>query len=262
MAKTYLDVAHLTDTHLFAAAEGELLGVVTDLSLREVVADVRAHLPVPDFVLVTGDLVHDETLAGYQRLRSILDAFVAPVYTLPGNHDDRSLLAKVFSGSPAGAGIAAVHGSWQVLCLDSSVPGRVEGVLASEQLDWLERELAQRRAPNVLLCLHHQPVMIGSRWLDRLGLVQGPDLLRIARTSGRVRGIVWGHIHQEWDSTQDSIRLLATPATCAQFLPGAENFTLDVASKPGWRWLRLHDDGTIETSVRRVVERGPVASPS
>lgn len=254
MAKTYLDVAHLTDTHLFAAAEGELLGVVTDRALRTVVADVRGQLPAPDLVLVTGDLVHDETLAGYQRLRTILSVFSAPVYTLPGNHDDRSLLATVFKGSPAGSGIAEVHGSWQVVRLDSSVPGRVEGVLDVNQLDWLEHELAQQRAPNVLLCLHHQPVPIGSRWLDRLGLVQGPDLLRIAKASGRVRGIVWGHIHQEWESTHAATRLLATPATCAQFLPGADNFTLDAGSKPGWRWLRLHDDGTIETWVRRVVD--------
>lgn len=260
MGNRYLDVVHLTDTHLFAEADGELLGVVTDAALRAVVADVLRRVPAPDLVLVTGDLVHDETLAGYQRLRSILDGLPAPVYALPGNHDDRALLANVFRGSPAGAGAAAVHGQWQVICLDSSVPGRVEGTLDSRQLSWLENELAQRRAPHALVCLHHPPVLIGSRWLDRLGLEQGPELLRVASASARVRGIVWGHVHQVWEKTVESVCLLATPATCVQFLPGAESFALDGESKPGWRWLRLHEDGRIETTVHWIELAGPTVS--
>lgn len=256
MAKTFLDVVHLTDTHLFAEETGELLGVVTERTLRDVVADVQRRVPAPDLVLVTGDLVHDETLAGYQRLRAILEVFTAPVYMLPGNHDDRALLASVFRGSAAGAGVASVHGRWQIVCLDSSEPGRVEGVLGTDQLNWLRDELAQRRAPHVLLCLHHQPVPIGTQWLDRLGLLQGPELLRVAKDSGSVRGIIWGHVHQAWDQTQDAIRLLATPATCVQFLPGAVNFALDLDGDPGWRWLRLHDDGGIETAVHRVARTG------
>lgn len=256
MAKTFLDVVHLTDTHLFASEQGELLGVVTERALRSVVADVQNRVPSPDLVLVTGDLVHDETLAGYERLRAILGVFTAPVYTLPGNHDDRALLASVFRGSAAGTGVAAAHGRWQVICLDSSVPGRVEGVLGPDQLVWLRNELSQQRAPHVLLCLHHQPLPIGTPWLDRLGLLQGAELLRLAKGSGTVRGIIWGHVHQAWDQTRDSIRLLATPATCVQFLPGAEHFALDLDSDPGWRWLRLHDDGNIETKVYRVAGAG------
>lgn len=252
MAERFLDVVHLTDTHLFASEQGELLGVVTERALRNVVADVLNRVPSPDVVLVTGDLVHDETLAGYEKLREILGAFSAPVYVLPGNHDDRTLLASVFRGSAAGQGVAFTHGNWQIICLDSSVPGRVEGMLEVDQLEWLRGELARKRAPHVLLCLHHQPVAIGTAWLDRLGLLQGPELMEVAKDSGTVRGIIWGHVHQSWDQTRDSIRLLATPATCVQFLPGAESFALDPASDPGWRWLRLHAEGGLETNVYRV----------
>lgn len=218
-------------------------------------ADIHVTVPAPDFVLVTGDLVHDETLAGYQRLRAILDQFSAPVYALPGNHDDRSVLVSVFGDSPVGGGAAFLHGPWQVLCLDSSVPGRVEGSLSVQQLSWLGEQLDGAQvphAPHALVCVHHHPVPMGSRWLDRLALEQGPELLAATQASGRVRGIVWGHVHQEWDSTMASVRLLASPSTCAQFLPRAESFALDAASNPGWRWLHLHNDGRIETGVRRV----------
>ncbi|MGV8161463.1 3',5'-cyclic-AMP phosphodiesterase, partial [Pseudomonas aeruginosa] len=36
-----------------------------------------------------------------------------------------------------------------------------------------------------------------------------------------------------------------------QFAPGSSDFTLDRLA-PGYRWLRLHDDGRLETGISRV----------
>ena len=47
------------------------------------------------------------------------------------------------------------------------------------------------------------------------------------------------------------IRLLASPSTCVQFAPGSEEFQVDTTA-PGYRWLRLHADGRLETGVSRV----------
>ena len=37
-----------------------------------------------------------------------------------------------------------------------------------------------------------------------------------------------------------------------QFAPGSEEFQVDQEA-PGYRWLRLHADGRLETAVSRVV---------
>ena len=44
------------------------------------------------------------------------------------------------------------------------------------------------------------------------------------------------------------MRLLATPSTCAQFLPHAEDFALD-RRPPGYRTLELRADGSLVTEV-------------
>jgi Icc protein len=44
---------------------------------------------------------------------------------------------------------------------------------------------------------------------------------------------------------------MASPSTCIQFAPNSEDFKLDERA-PGYRWLRLHDDGRIETGVSRI----------
>ena len=66
-----------------------------------------------------------------------------------------------------------------------------------------------------------------------------------------VRAIVWGHVHQSHDSRRKGVRLLATPSTCAQFLPHSDHFAIDPAP-PAYRRLTLRADGTIDTEVVRV----------
>ncbi|MOA49871.1 3',5'-cyclic adenosine monophosphate phosphodiesterase CpdA [compost metagenome] len=67
----------------------------------------------------------------------------------------------------------------------------------------------------------------------------------------QVKAMLWGHIHQEFDQLREQVRLLASPSTCVQFAPGSEEFQVD-RSAPGYRWLRLHADGLLETGVSRV----------
>ncbi|MDB4542942.1 phosphodiesterase, partial [bacterium] len=66
-----------------------------------------------------------------------------------------------------------------------------------------------------------------------------------------VRGVLWGHVHQEVDRLHNDVRLLASPSTCVQFAPGSPGFRADDQA-PGYRWLDLHEDGTIATAVSRV----------
>lgn len=81
-----------------------------------------------------------------------------------------------------------------------------------------------------------------------MGLRDGAALLEQLRHHPEVRGLVSGHVHQASDQSLGGLRLLTTPSTCAQFLPGSEDFALDTRP-PGWRWLELHADGRIETQV-------------
>jgi Icc protein len=89
---------------------------------------------------------------------------------------------------------------------------------------------------------------MNSAWLDEVGLRDADEFLAVLDRHDNVRGVLWGHVHQVSDRQRNGVRMLSTPATCAQFLPNAEVFALD-DKPPGFRWLRLYPDGTLETEV-------------
>ena len=70
----------------------------------------------------------------------------------------------------------------------------------------------------------------------------------------RLRGVVFGHIHQASQQLFDGRPLLGSPSTCFQFLPDADEFALD-DRPPGYRWLKLYDDGSIATGAEWIQPR-------
>jgi Icc protein len=89
---------------------------------------------------------------------------------------------------------------------------------------------------------------MASRWLDTIGIENADEFLRVLDAHPQVRAISWGHVHQSFDARRHGVRLLATPSTCAQFLPQANEFTVD-ARPPAYRRLALQPDGTLDTEV-------------
>jgi 3',5'-cyclic-AMP phosphodiesterase len=242
---------HITDPHLFGPAAGTLRGVITRDSLQTVLRHARAHHWNSEAILLTGDLVNDDP-DGYGAVREMFGALGKPVWCLPGNHDDFPAMRRELSQAPFA--ICGHHdlGSWRTVMLDGHVPGKSHGHLSAAELTRLEAALASAGDRHVLIGLHHHPLPMGSRWIDKVALRNPEDLYAVTDRYPRVRAIVWGHVHQSHDSRRKGVRLLATPSTCAQFLPHSEKFAIDPAP-PGYRRLTLSADGTLDTEVVRVV---------
>ena len=68
-----------------------------------------------------------------------------------------------------------------------------------------------------------------------------------------MKAILWGHIHQQLDAQRSGVNLFATPSTCIQFLPKSNDFAVDTIS-PGYRWMKLFSDGSIDTGVVRTTD--------
>jgi len=242
-----MHILQITDPHLYGNASGHLRGVETDSSLRNVLDDAFAGGTEYAAVLVTGDLVQDDP-SGYLRFKSILGDLNTPVLCIPGNHDEVDVMQISLEEPPfAFCGTHAL-GAWQIVMLNSCDPGHVGGRLGLEELTRLDAALNASGAPT-LVSLHHHPILMGSRWLDAIGLANSEDFWRVIDVHPHVRGVIWGHVHQAYDGERNGVRLLGTPSTCAQFLPHSERYALD-GSPPAYRRLVLHDDGLLETEVR------------
>ncbi|MBS0364499.1 MAG: 3',5'-cyclic-AMP phosphodiesterase [Proteobacteria bacterium] len=239
-----------TDPHLYGGADGALRGVATLPALRSALAAAQTQDWPPQAVLLSGDLVQDDP-AGYQHFRPLFGNLGVPVLCLPGNHDEPQAMRQVLSGAPFVLDDHFDLGRWRIVLLDSTLAGSASGTLSAASLQALSRSLAAAGNRHCLVCLHHHPVPMDSRWLDRVGLTNASQFFATLDRFSNVRGVVFGHVHQAHDALRRGVRLLGTPSTCAQFLPHSDDFAID-PRPPAWRPLELRADGSIVTEVMWV----------
>nr|WP_243433811.1 MULTISPECIES: 3',5'-cyclic-AMP phosphodiesterase [Pseudomonas] len=244
-------LVQLTDSHLFADADGTLLGMNTADSLQRVIEQVLAQQPRIDLMLATGDLSQDGSLESYQRFRQLTRQIPAPGRWLPGNHDEPQVMQLATQDSDLLEPVMDI-GNWRITLLDSAVPGSVPGYLQDDQLQLLAHSLSEAPERHHLICLHHHPVSIDCTWMEPIGLRNAEALFAVLDAFPQVRALLWGHVHQEIDRQRGAMRLLASPSTCIQFEPGSDDFKVE-EQVPGYRWLRLWPDGRLETGVERVL---------
>jgi Icc protein len=238
----------LTDAHLFADAGARMLGVNVRANLVNAVRQVGEDWGTPDLVLATGDLSHDGSTESYRHFADAFAPFAGAIRVIPGNHDDPDALRAVLS---AWTTAFVDIGQWRVITLDSTMRDNNAGRLSAAQWARFDAALAGAGNRHILVALHHNLLPVEYGYADKMMLTGAQAALLRLRASGRVRVVLWGHVHQEFDESIDGLRLLASPATSFQFAVREGQHCVDDLP-PGYRWLRLHDDGSIETGVTRL----------
>ena len=236
---------HLTDPHLFADTAGDLRGTVTYASLRAALDHYRRNEWRADIVISTGDLVQDDSAGAYRHFCELLGALALPVYCVPGNHDVRAVMQEVLADHQFNYCTSIEHGNWLIASIDSCVAGKAGGHIAATELDRLDAEISRSGMPHVMVCLHHPPVQMGSKWLDSVGLTNADEFLARASASGTVKLALFGHVHQPCEAEHGGITILGTPSTCRQFTPRSDTFAVD-ENPPAYRRVTLYTDGRFE----------------
>jgi Icc protein len=248
-----VNVLHLTDSHIQREPDTVYKGLDPRLSLQAIVRDACEQDWQADLVLLTGDMSHDGSIESYEFLRDIMQALPqAPVYHLPGNHDQADVMRAVLQGGNLSSDRYVLHGGWQFILLDSCLPDdEVGGELAEMELDFLSTCLASNPQFPALVALHHQPVDVGSSWIDAVGLSNKQQFNKLIHTFPQVRAVLWGHVHQEFSLALNDVLYMTTPSTWVQFMPGADVCLYDDL-QPGYRRIQLQESGRISTSVHRL----------
>lgn len=229
--------------------------------LAAAVECVRALEPNPDAVLISGDLADHAVDVEYEQVRELLSPIEAPLYVLPGNHDDRFALRRHFE-IPGGDGqpvqYAADLGPLRLVVLDSTRAGEDRGELDADRLAWLEATLAAAPVTPTVLALHHAPVATGIPVWDELGLPPDDRLAlgKVVDAHPQVRLIVAGHMHRTVSAELGGRTVLVAPSTYvqAQLDFGAEEVELS-ADPPGFA-VHAWVEGELVSHVQ------PVPAPS
>ncbi|MQS15358.1 phosphodiesterase [Streptomyces kaniharaensis] len=252
-----LTIAHLSDIHLGQDHDGDG-GTRARQRAEQVMAYLDA-LPGPlDAVLVTGDLADHGLPAEYEQVAKVLDSR-HPVLTCPGNHDRRAPYREVLLGEvPGSRPINRLHRlpGADVLMLDSSIPGRDDGLLDATTLAWLDATLEDGRAElPALVAFHHPPAVLHLPMVDEIRQFGEAGLAAVLARHRRVAGLLCGHSHTGAATTLAGLPLLVAPGVASTVtLPceGGPGITFD--QPPMLAFHVLDDEGRLTTHYRVVPE--------
>jgi 3',5'-cyclic AMP phosphodiesterase CpdA len=248
-------VAHLSDIHL----DG---GERSADRARKVLAYLN-NAPGPiDAVLVTGDIADHGEPGEYRLAREILKSRY-PVFDCPGNHDKRAAYREGMLGQPPADGpinqLHEVAGAVFAMC-DSSVPGRPQGFLDDETIEWLDGVLAGSETP-AFVCFHHPPVDLGIPAVDVIRQHSEGRLAAVIERHPRVVALLCGHTHTAAATTFAGRPLVMAPGVVStSLLPFEplgqrswdEGGALDLDGPPSLAFHVLHDDRRLTTHYRVV----------
>jgi 3',5'-cyclic-AMP phosphodiesterase len=249
-------IAQLTDLHLGApwCEEAAALLAATVATVREVLGGP------PDAVLVTGDIANDGTDGEYEQARALLDVLEAPLYPLPGNHDDRDALRCHFAVPQDGGRIhyAATVGPLRIVTLDTKREGTDAGELGHEQLGWLERTLSEEPHAATILAMHHPPILTGMPAMDAIGLPAGERaaIAAILDRHAQVQLVCCGHVHRTIAGRLGGATVLVAPSTCEQLALDLVADEIGFTREPPSFAIHTVVDGRIVSHVQ------PVAPPA
>jgi 3',5'-cyclic AMP phosphodiesterase CpdA len=198
-------------------------------TLQSTIAAINALPNQPAFVIHTGDVTHLSKPDQFDTAKQLLGTLKAPLVVLPGEHDVLVSPAAFRDAFPPKNGTTGWfswdQGGVHYVALVNVFDFEQMGLLGSEQLAWLERDLAALPASRPVVVFAHVPLYaLYPQWGWTTG--DGAKALALLRLFDAVT-VLNGHIHQVIEHTEGNIRFATANATAyPQPAPGA-------APKPG-----------------------------
>lgn len=213
----------------------------------------------PDAILHTGDVTESGSAAQYAEARAAMASDI-PIYSIPGNHDERVAFRTELLGLAASAEpVNHAHrvGELTVVMLDTTIPGQAGGRIDEQSYAWLRGVLADApaRAP-IVLAMHHPPVRLHSPIVDDIALAEPGALAELVAADNRIRAVFAGHAHSGAMAVFAGRPLLVAPST-ASVLGGSWEISLpdrvmDYSPDPAIALHAFDDTGALTTHFRTV----------
>ena len=211
-------VLQLTDTHILPKGKVLYNSIDTALHLRETVKQINRMRPMPDVLIVTGDLAEHGDRAGYQHFIELIKPLTMPVYVVPGNHDSPQTMLDAFAGTSC---FPVSDDTYQYVIED--LPFRILGLnsrsdsselpeFGEKRLSWLKHQLHDSDKP-VLIALHHPPMITGIELIDMGGAEWFQGLKSVLAEHRQVKQLICGHCHTDLCGRIGQVPVYMAPAT-------------------------------------------------
>jgi 3',5'-cyclic-AMP phosphodiesterase len=249
-----LTFIHISDTHIHSDPSYTREGAPTtsQAGARALVREINGLSFRPNFVLHTGDVAYDPYEAAHETAAQILAGIRYPVYYLAGNHDASAALQRHFI--PDKTVMRQLHYNMdvngvQIVAVDSNGPADPpRGYMTDTQLRFLQ-EICDADDPRpLIIATHHNPISVGVPWLDDYMGIQNGEAFHAAILPARhrLRGVFFGHVHQNIDIYRDGILYASTLSSWMQLraYPGLRKTEVDSRAEPGYSIVTVTADRT------------------
>lgn len=154
-----------------------------------------------DAIMLTGDLANDERAEEYAALAEVIANPPAPLFLMPGNHDDRARIREAFPDHkylPKDGPLSYAVEDFPVrlVAVDQIVPGETHGLFTEQQARWLEKTLSKKRRKPTIVALHHPPFLTHDLLFDKIGLMEPKRFEKVIAHHPQVTRIIAGHHHR------------------------------------------------------------------
>lgn len=238
-------LAQISDMHIRVDDDG-----VSLRQLRKALSQARNYRA--DAILLTGDLVNDERADEYAALADALNDPPAPTFMLPGNHDDRDLIRRIFADRhsylPRSGPLSFMLDQFplRIVMVDQTAPGETHGVLTEAQAAWLDAELAAAPRRPTLVAMHHPPFPTHDVLFDTIALRDRDLFTSVIARHSQVLRIVCGHHHRVVFGQVAHAPVVVAPSTSWTYglaLHDGQKIAPKTNDQPGWMlhvWSQNH----------------------
>ncbi len=257
---------HLTDTHVRKAYDNSGIDAMLG-QIESIVPGMERMLEETDwdgvdFVVVTGDLVHEGVAQDYTYLNEILRNKIpqnVQLFYVLGNHDEKDAFYKgMFNEEKTEPYyyIQYVDG-YRLIMLDSAVPGKESGFIVEQELDWLKETLKEPYGKGSIVFLHH-PLFWAATGGDTMAAKNGKDVMKILKESDAF-AVFCGHTHTNAVNMDRGI--FQSTADSAAFSLEIRKNNLAFTDKSGFSAVEIKDHSISVHQETMIRDRAVVEMP-
>jgi len=266
MVEPLVTFLHISDTHIHTNPNHtrDFAQYPPNWGAKALVDTINALPFKIDFVLHTGDVVYDPVPEMYITARDILSQIKYPIHYVAGNHDAAGALQNTLiqkEEATLQVNYTFTVNDVQFAVVDSngaSTPPA--GHFTETQLDWISKICLADDPRPLVIATHHNVLPTGIPWLDNyMGVTNWDDFHQaILPAKRRIRGVFFGHVHQNIDIVRDGILYASTASSWVQFwsYPDLNKTTADKGMEPGFSVVMVSQE---QTFIRRC--RFPIPIP-
>jgi Icc protein len=224
-----MKIIQISDTHLFANDELDIFGVKSNVKFKEVITKIiNEDADDLDIIFLTGDISQDETAESYQIIANYLSKLNIPIYWIPGNHDHLARVNVAFQyAKNFNRKTNLTLPNWHFIFLNTKMEGKEYGYLSSTELTILRNEIVNSEInKKIAIVMHHHPAPVGTPLIDNYILKNTEDFWDIV-IGTKVKLIICGHVHGDYQFTHNNICIESAPATCLQWKKGTKDLETD-----------------------------------